>query len=110
MALRYLIPAGEQPDDAHADFYQQQEDGSYLLHVTGLPHDQPQDEPDEDTSADSVAEQMASAEPDTCHGGGAHHAMATSASTSSTLIAPDDGEAISQSISALASGAIRLGR
>ena len=110
MVLRYLIPAGEQPDDAHADLYQQQEDGSYLLHVTGLPQDQPQDVSDEDISADSVAEQIASPEPDTCHGGGAQHAMATSASTSSTVIAPDDGEAISQSISALASGAIRLGR
>ena len=106
MPLAYHITDGSAPDDALAEYYEKQEDGTYLLQVAGLAPPQP--EPAEKTDANKAPDEGAAIKT-TCHGAGTNHGAVMPARTHHTIIAPDDSDAISNSLAAIASGAVRLG-
>ncbi len=110
MELFYHIPSGQSPEETHAPFYQRQEDGSYLLQVTGLPavSPDPSSEPSSEPTSESPSEPpSAPEEAANCHGAGAH--VQGLMGGQQTIIAPHDSQTIQNSLHAIASGAVRIG-
>ena len=114
MELFYHIPSGQSPEETHAPFYQRQEDGSYLLQVTGLPAVSPDPSPDpspepspEPSSEPTSEPPSAPEEAANCHGAGAH--VQGLMGGQQTIIAPHDSQTIQNSLHAIASGAVRIG-
>ena len=110
MELFYHIPSGQSPEETHAPFYQRQEDGSYLLQVTGLPavSPDPSPEPSSEPTSESPSEPpSAPEEAANCHGAGAH--VQGLMGGQQTIIAPHDSQTIQNSLHAIASGAVRIG-
>ena len=110
MELFYHIPSGQSPEETHAPFYQRQEDGSYLLQVTGLPavSPDPSSEPSSEPTSEPPSEPpSAPEEAANCHGAGAH--VQGLMGGQQTIIAPHDSQTIQNSLHAIASGAVRIG-
>ena len=106
MPLAYHITDGSAPDEALAEFYEKQDDGSYLLKVEGL--EPPQIDQGDQTDVMPAPNENHMAEA-SCHGAGTNHGGVMPSHTNQTIIAPDDSDAIANSLAAIASGAVRLG-